>query len=198
MDQEPDLKIILGILEHDNRVIQNVYNECYPMVERMIINSGGDHEQAKDVFQEAWIIIYRKLKEGELELSCKFSTYIYAICKKLWIQEKRKRITRMRQIPAEPEIVEEPYPYGPEDEDRIRVLFYKHFKQLSPDCQKILMLHFNEISIDEIQKIMSYQNSHYTMDRKYRCKKSLMQRIINDPNFKSIQNEYTEQIRSIS
>lgn len=198
MDQEPDFLIIRGILEHKSRVIQNVYNECFPMVERMVINSGGDHEQAKDIFQDGWIIIYRKLNNGELKLSCKFSTFLYAVCKKLWIQEKRKRITRMGQLYSEPEIVEDPDPLIEEDEDRIRCLFYKHFNQLSKDCQKILTLHFNETSIEEIQLAMNYQNSHYTMDRKYRCKKSLMQRIINDPNYKSIKNEYSEQIRSIS
>lgn len=103
----------------------------------------------------------------------------------------------MRHIPSVPEMVEDSEPLIDEDEDRIKSLFYSHFKQLSNDCQKILMLHFNNTPIEEIQKIMNYQNSHYAMDRKYRCKKSLMQRIINDPNFKSVQNEYTGQIRSL-
>jgi RNA polymerase sigma factor (sigma-70 family) len=198
MDQGPDYKIIRGILEGNSLVIQSTYNECFPMVERMVINTGGDHEQAKDIFQDGWIIIYRKLSAGELHLSCKFSTYIYAVCKKLWIQEKRKRIIRMKPIPGEVEFVEESDPFHSDDDDRIRNLLHKHFTQLSKDCQKILMLHFNEKTIEEIQSIMNYQNAHYTMDRKYRCKKSLTQRIINDPNFKSIQNEYHEQIRSIS
>jgi RNA polymerase sigma factor (sigma-70 family) len=191
MDQLPDIEIIRGILEHKNPVILEVYNECFPMVERMVINSGGDHEQAKDVFQEGWIIIYRKLSSGELRLTCKFSTYLYAVCKKLWIQEKRKRISRMKLIPSEPDMVEESEPVISEDTDRVKNLFNKHFNELSKDCQKLLLLHFNKTPIEEIQKIMNYQNSHYTMDRKYRCKKSLMQRIINDPNYKSVQNEYT-------
>lgn len=198
MENEPDSKIIRGILEHKSRMIQNIYNEYFPMVERMVINSGGDGEQAKDVFQEGMVIIYRKLTCGELQLTCKFSTYLYAVCKKIWTQEKRKRIMRMKLTPFEPEIVEDPDPLINEDGDRIRCMFYKHFRQLSKDCQKILILHFNETSIEEIQAIMNYQNSHYAMDRKYRCKKSLIQRIINDPNFKSVQNEYSEQIRSLS
>jgi RNA polymerase sigma factor (sigma-70 family) len=197
MDQMPDIKIIRGILEHKSRVIQYVYKEFFPMVERMVINSGGDHELAKDVFQDGWIIIYRKISSGELELTCKFSTFLYAVCKKLWLQEKRKRISRKRLAPIEPEMVEESEPDVYDDNDRIKHLFYKHFKQLSNDCQKILILHFNKAPIEEIQKIMNYQNSHYVMDRKYRCKKSLMQRILNDPNFKSVKHEYSEQIRSL-
>ncbi len=197
MEDLPDKKIIRGILEHDSRIIHRVYNECFPMVERMVINSGGDLEQAKDVFQDGWIIIYRKLLQGKLELSCRFSTYIYAVCKKLWVSEKKKRTTRMKPIPEDTQIVEEFDSELKLDEDRTKQLFYKHFGQLSDDCQKILILHFNNTPIEEIQKIMNYQNAHYTMDRKYRCKKSLMQRILSDPNFKSVQNEYLQQTRSI-
>jgi len=179
MDQTPDIKIIRGILDNRNRVIQKVYDDYFPMVERMVINSGGDNEQAKDIFQESLIIIYKKLSNGELTLTCKFSTYLYAVCKKLWLVEKRKKNLRMKQIPGEHIMVEDSEPVIDDVYDRIRALYYKHFNQLSKDCQKLLLLHFNEVPIEEMQKIMNYQNPHYVMDRKYRCKKSLIRRIIN-------------------
>ncbi len=91
-------------------------------------------------------------------------------------------------------MVEEAEPLFSEDSERIQQFVNKHLNKLSKNCQKILILHFNNISIDEIQKIMNYQNSHYVMDRKYRCKKSLMQRISNDPKFKLVKNEYYGQI----
>jgi hypothetical protein len=100
-------------------------------------------------------------------------------------------------ISPEIDIVEESEPLIFKDDNRTKKLLYKHFKELSKDCQRILILHFNETPIEEIQKIMNYQNTHYTMDRKYRCKKSLIQRITNDPKFKSLKNEYNGQIRSV-
>lgn len=193
MNQIPDKNIIQGILEHDRSIIHNTYNECFPLVERMVLNSGGDLAQAKDIFQDGWLIIYRKIKRGELKLTCRFSTFLYAVCKKLWISEKKKRINRMKVTDDTPDFVEENDPILTDEEDKSKQLFYRHFTQLSSDCQKILILHFNKTPIEEIQKIMNYQNSHYTMDRKYRCKKSLMLRITNDPNFKSVQNEYIKQ-----
>jgi len=193
MHQIPDKNIIQGILEHDRNIIHNAYNECFPLVERMVLNSGGDLAQAKDIFQDGWIIIYRKIKSGEFKLTCRFSTYLYAVCKKLWISEKKKRINRMKVTEDAQDFVEENDPILSDEEDKSKQLFYRHFTQLSSDCQKILILHFNKTPIEEIQKIMNYQNSHYTMDRKYRCKKSLMLRITNDPNFKSVQNEYIKQ-----
>ena len=198
MDQIPHKKIVRDISEHKNPVIQKLYNECFPMIERMVINSGGNHEQAQDVFQEGWMVICRKINREELDLCCKFSTYIYAVCKRIWAQEKRKNNSRMNHLMSEPMVVEDNEPGLEIEEESGHIkMFNKHFAQLSEDCQKILRLHFNEVPIEEIQKIMNYQNAHYTMDRKYRCKKSLITRIINDPNYKSVKNEYTEQIRSL-
>jgi len=197
MDQKPDNLIIRGILENKSQVIQDVYKECLPMVERMVINSGGNLDLARDIFQEGWIVVINKLTSGELDLTCKFSTYIYAICKKLWLQEKRKRISRIRLLPSEPEILEEPEPLFENDNKSVKKLFYKHFRLISKDCQKMLILHVNMASIEEIRKIMNYPNTHYVMDRKYRCKKSLMQKIFSDPQYKSVKNEYSEQIQSI-
>jgi RNA polymerase sigma factor (sigma-70 family) len=197
MDQLPDKIITRGILEHKSHVIQYVYKEFFPMVERMVVNSGGDKEQAKDVFQEGMVIIYKKITKNGLELTCRFSTYLYAVCQKIWLQEKRKNVTRMRLTISEPEMVEDSEPQFHEDSEQIKQILNKHFNNLSKDCQKMLILHFNDTPIEEIQKIMNYQNTHYVMDRKYRCKKSLIQRILNDPKFKSVKNEYYGQIRSV-
>lgn len=152
---------------------------------------------ARDIFQESLIIIYRKVSQGQLELHCKFSTYIYAVAKRLWFQERRKIHSRLNHRNDFQEVAEEPEIPEYESRSPVKELFFKHFEQLSKDCQKILIMHFNKARIEDIQREMNYSNPHYTMDRKYRCKKSLIQRILNDPNFKSIQNEYSEHIRTL-
>ena len=197
MDYLPDKHIIRGIIENDSRVIKEIYDEYFPMVERMIVNTGGDRERAKDVFQEAMIIIVKKLSGGDIQLTCRFSTYIYGICKRVWMQEKRKWINRMNSGNPVADRAEEPPSPAGEEENRIRKLFYRHFRELSPECRKILILHFNKVPIEEIRQILDKQNPHYIMDRKYRCKKSLINRIMSDPNFKNVKNEYSEQIRTL-
>ena len=191
-----DNKLINSFLEHDSRELLKIYRECYPMVEKMILNTGGFTDQAEDIFQEAMIIVYRKIITGKFELTCKFSTYIYAICKKIWIQEKRKSKRKVTSIEDTIDIVEEPG-YSEPDDQVLNEIVGKHFNELSKDCQKILKMHFNKVNISDIQKVMGYDSSHYAMDRKYRCKKSLIKRIINDPKFKSIKNDYSGEIRTL-
>jgi len=194
MEMISDKDYITGILEHNDQIINQIYKQFIPMVRKMIVLTGGSNENVRDVFQDAIIIIYRKIKSGELELNCRFSTYLYAVTKKLWIQELKLR-RRARTHAEEPvTIVEEP-DETEEYRDTIKELLLRHFNDLSDDCRKILRMYFNGATVDDIQLIMQYNTRHHTIDRKYRCKRSLIKRIISDPIFKKIKNEYTGENR---
>jgi RNA polymerase sigma factor (sigma-70 family) len=155
-----------------------------------VIHNQGSREQAKDVFQEAMIIVYNKIRANELVLSCKFGTYLYAICKNIWVQERKKYKLHAEKLRQQPLRVNDP---GPEEDPFLQAhlsrLFNKHFNQLSEDCQKILTMFFNDQSVEEIRAALNYKDLHHAADRKYRCKKSLIKRIVNDPLFKRLKNE---------
>ena len=191
-----DKDIIDGILSHDKQIIDKIYAEYFPVIRKMVINNGGDTQHAKDIFQDALILIYRKAQTTELVLYCKFSTYLYAVCKKLWIQELKAKKYVSLQNCVLPDIAEE----ESEESDNIQCfkeVFYKHFNTLSLDCQKILRMHFNKATIDDIQSLMGYNTRHHTIDRKYRCKRSLIRKILNDPEFKNRKNEYAGKNRAL-
>lgn len=191
MGKYTDNEYIEGILKHDGQVIKRVYGECFPMISRMVLQYGGDTEKAKDVFQDTLILIYRKAQAGEIKLVCKFSTYFYGISKKLWMQEIKTRKPVAYPHDKPPDIAEEP-DYVHQYRNSVKETLLKHFQDLSCDCKKILRMHFNKATIDEIQAIMGYTSRHHTIDRKYRCKRSLIRRIMNDPSFKKVKNDYTK------
>ncbi|MDF1570023.1 MAG: sigma-70 family RNA polymerase sigma factor [Bacteroidales bacterium] len=180
----PDHKIIQGIAAHDNSTLKEVYQEMLPYVEAYVIHHGGTTDQARDLFQEAMIIIYRKIEAGNLELHCKFSTYLYAVCKRLWIQDRKKHFLRANKLKEISAVSEPETPYGREDMDEARELFEKHFNALGPDCQLILSMHFNGLTIEEIRKAMGISTVHHASDKKYRCKKKLIDAIKADPLFR--------------
>lgn len=182
--------IIEGIRNHNSRILQHVYDTQFPIIESYIIHNQGTRDQAKDVFQEAMIVVYKRVRSGKLELSCKFGTYLYAICKNIWIQERKKYLLRSEKLRQQPLMVNDP---GPADDpllqSHLSELFNKHFGELSEDCQKILSMFFNNFNVEEIRTAMNYKDVHHAADRKYRCKKSLIKRIVNDPLFKKLKNE---------
>ena len=179
-----DFEIIKGIAGHDNSVLGYVYREFYPYVETYIKQHGGTEEQAKDIFQDAMIIVYKKIEDGKFTLHCKFSTYLYAVSKRIWIQERKKYILQMNKLRHINQVAEPDAEYGQETLDEMKELFENHFNQLSDDCKKILMMHFNGAQLEEIRKEMGINSVHHTADKKYRCKKNLVDRIRKDPKFR--------------
>ena len=182
--------LIKGIRNHDSSILRHVYEVHYPIIEAYITNNQGSREQARDIFQDAMIIIYNRISSDELELSCKFGTYLYAVCKNIWMQERKKFLQRAEKLRHQPLEVHDP---GPADDpllqNHLTDLFNKHFENLSKDCQKILSMYFNNFSVEDIRAAMNYKDLHHTADRKYRCKKSLINRIVNDPLFKRLKDE---------
>jgi len=182
-------KIIEGLRNQDNDIIRYIYKTSYPAIEHHIKENRGKKEDAKDIFQEALIIIFKKIKNEELVLTCSFSSFLYSVCKHQWY----KILTKRKKLPIIYVSSLDGYAYNPglnEKTERKKLkLFEYHFNRLSKDCQKILKLHFSGVSIAEIMKKMGYTGKDHTMDRKYRCKKSLFNRIENDKTFKETQDE---------
>ena len=148
MKHYSDNEIIEGIAADKSKVLLYVYREYSPYIEKYVVQHGGTIDQAQDLFQEGMIIIYKKIVAEDLELYCKFSTFLYAICKRVWIQERRKTILRFNKMKESGIAAEPSTPYGHEHTDEARELFDKHFKQLSPDCQKILLLNGAFIKVE--------------------------------------------------
>jgi RNA polymerase sigma factor (sigma-70 family) len=136
MTQSPENNLINGFLENNSLILIKIYEECFPMIEKMVLNSGGISEQAEDIFQDAMIVAYRKIISGKFELRCKFSTYLYAVSKRLWIQEKRKNKRKHLTIDETTDLVEEPNHFDDSYLKQLEIIG-KHFADLSPDCQKI-------------------------------------------------------------
>ena len=62
-----DSEVILGILNNSESVLKRLYLAYFPMVLQLIINNNGNEDDAKDIYQEAIIILYNKVKEGDFE-----------------------------------------------------------------------------------------------------------------------------------
>lgn len=179
-----DKEIIEGIASNKNSTLHFIYEEIYPSVEGYILQNGGTADQAKDVFQESLIIILNKIQSESLELYCKFSTYLYAVSKRVWIQDRRKEFFRSNKLREAISVAESENTYGNEYIEEARELFLKHFVRLPEDCQKLLTLYFNNVPIEEIRREMKFKTDHHASDKKYRCKKNLIERIRRDPNFR--------------
>lgn len=58
-----------------DKAFANLY-KGYPKVEKLILSKGGTKADAQDVFQEALIVLYRKVTSTKFELTSQLSTYL--------------------------------------------------------------------------------------------------------------------------
>ena len=75
-----------GLANNDSAAIETIYRECFAVVQKLVINNNGTHDDAKDVFQEALIVLYEKVRSGSFELNCQIKTYVYSVCRRLWLK----------------------------------------------------------------------------------------------------------------
>ncbi len=160
------------------------------MVSGFVKKNQGDEQDANDIFQEAIIIIYRKLKENSLVFeNIKFPSYLFSVSRLLWLKQLEKRKTEKEKINETLPFREEVYDSGfyelMEKNERYG-LFQKHFKELGPDCQKILQMFFDKVSLRSIAQIMGFKSEIYAKKRKFKCKELLIERIKLDPEYKKI------------
>lgn len=84
---ENDEQIIEGIKDGNSLAIDAIYKRYYPSISHMILQNNGREDEAKDIFQEAVIVLYDKVSKGNFELSSKLKTYLYSICRRLWLKQ---------------------------------------------------------------------------------------------------------------
>src|SRR5438105_1297170 len=70
------------------------------MVQSLVINNNGTTDDAKDIFQEAMIVLYEKARSGTFELNCQIKTYVYSVCRRLWLKklQQANRFLEMGEI----------------------------------------------------------------------------------------------------
>ena len=182
-------ELLNGILRNDSVILQFIYKNYYYKINFFIKKNSGDDDDANDVFQEAIIIIYRKLKENSLVLDCSFDTYLYSVCRFLWLKQLEKRKNEKERIYDNQEFRDDIYDdqlnRTVEMNERYR-LYQKHFKNLGKDCQKILQMFFDKVPLKQIAQVMGFKGEKYAKKRKYKCKEYLIKSIKQDMEYKKI------------
>ncbi|HAF28688.1 MAG TPA: hypothetical protein DCG75_06530 [Bacteroidales bacterium] len=177
--------IVQGIRNQDKEILKSIYSIYFPTIKRFILDAKGSEQDAKDVFQEGIIIIYRKIKEGNINLTSSFKSYIYSVCRFIWMKQLSKERENAEQLDVYLEYEEIPDVRLDEYEKNEQYkLYQKHFLRLEKECQKLLQLFLKNVPLKEIADELGIGSQQYIKRKKYKCKEQLVRYIKSDPNFK--------------
>lgn len=188
MNKYREKEIITAFLDDKGSVLDSLYRDTYPLVFRLIVNNGGNENDVKDIIQESFLIVLTKIRENNFILSCEFSTYIYSICKNLWLKNLRNKKKLDQKNVDLSQLADVDFSLNFEKESSLNsqyFLYHKHFQSLSPICKEILKMFFEKKSFEEIAKVLNLINYDFARKKKYKCKKVLIDRIKRDPNLKN-------------
>lgn len=177
--------VIDGIRRRDKDVLKYVYKQYFPMVRYFIMRNHGSEEDAQDVFQEAVVALYQKVRRRNLVLECSFKTYFYSIVRHMWLQQLERKKVRFEYSELEEFIVLEEHEIY-DDFQAKKAIYQRHFMQLTELCRKILVMFVDKVPFEEIAAILGYKGRQYAIKRKYECMKSLINRVFADPEFKKL------------
>ena len=69
MKADNETLLLKGLAKNDRKAIETIYKDHYNMVQAMVVKNNGTIDDAKDIFQEAMIVLYEKVKSSSFELS---------------------------------------------------------------------------------------------------------------------------------
>ena len=135
------------------------------------------------------IIIFKKLRdESDFKLDAAFSTYIYSICRLLWL----KHLRMIKKIEIDPlnrdleERIEFEEPLPVEDKDLRMAIYQRTLLKIPEDCQKILQLTAQDLSSSEIAQQLGFRSEGYVRKRRHFCKEYLVNKIKDDPDYQAM------------
>jgi RNA polymerase sigma factor (sigma-70 family) len=181
-----DIEIIEDLCNRKGEVVHYLTDRYLPMVRLMVYRMGGTAEDAKDIFQDALIILLYKIDKNELVLTCRFKTFLYSVCLNLWksVLDKRSAAANYLIRHTENEIAadfSEAY-----DMKLYENIFYDMYETLDPVCQKILKFYWEDYSPREIALKLGYSYG-YVRKKKCECQGELVSKVRNNKTFISLQ-----------
>ena len=166
-----EIALLEGLAANDKKSVEAIYQQNYNMVQSLIINNNGSADDAKDIFQEAMIVLYEKARSGTFELNCQIKTYVYSVSRRLWL----KRLQQLNRYSAPLGDIESIVPVeeeieGHEQRNAEFEMMEKAINSLGEPCKSLLEAYYlQKQNMQVIAANFGYTNSDNAKNQKYKC-----------------------------
>jgi len=146
-----------------SRAINGLY-DILPSVKQWVRNNSGSADDAQDMFQDALVILYKKIHAGEFTLSVPLKTYLLAVVRNCWFAELRRR-KKLPLADAADDIADDMT-----NEEPGLAIASSAFNFLGEKCRQLLILfYYQKKSFKEIARALSLSSENVAKNQKYRC-----------------------------
>lgn len=168
-------KTVALIKENDATMLKEVYIANFYKVKRYVLKNRGSEQQAREIYQEAFLAMWRNVKNDRFsaESETTINGYIYQIAKNKWRNHLRSlRYKNTTFINRDIEFDESETEENESQARKIKLIM-DSLNQLAERCQLLLKLfYFQRKSYKEIAQIM-VMDEVSARNAKYGCQEQL-------------------------
>lgn len=89
-----DREIFTGLRQNDRATVAYVYKTLAPALFKYVLSNSGTREDARDLFQETYIKVLKKIQDNKYSHQDKFEAYFFTVARNTWVDWLRDRKQR--------------------------------------------------------------------------------------------------------
>lgn len=163
--------LLKGLAKNDSKAIETIYKDNFNMVQNYILNNNGTYDEARDIFQEAMIALYEKAQSESFVLTCKINTYVYSICRRLWLKRLQQLGRYSNQIDGLEETVQVEEDLEIHEKRNIDfAIMERALNSLGEPCRSLIEgFYIKKMDMQALSKEFGYTNADNAKTQKYKC-----------------------------
>ncbi|MBX3241518.1 MAG: sigma-70 family RNA polymerase sigma factor [Chitinophagaceae bacterium] len=171
MNYTKEQELLQRLSNNDRAAIELLYKDNFSLIQKLVVNNNGSDDDAKDIFQEALVVLYEKAKSGHFELNCQVKTYLYSVSKRLWLKKLQRdsRYELQENVLEETVYVEEDLSEHQKRNAELMVM-NNAMNSIGEPCKSLLKAFYVEKrNMQEIAADFGYTNADNAKNQKYKC-----------------------------
>ncbi|MEO9020899.1 MAG: sigma-70 family RNA polymerase sigma factor [Ginsengibacter sp.] len=172
-----------AIKANDESALRKLYEDNYDTIEKYVLNNNGTTEDAKDIYQEAFIVVWRNIQLDKFypENKNALAGYLYRIAKNKWLDHLRSgHYRKIIRINDSADSV--PEDLLPEEDIEYITEIKNKFKHLGENCRKVLTrFYYKKEPLRVIAEKFGWTEAT-AKNNKYRCLQHLRELLKNKIN----------------
>lgn len=166
-----ELEIFKAIGNNDKKAIESVYKDNYALIQHFVVSNNGSEDDARDIFQEAMMVLYEKSRLVDFELTCQIKTYLYSVCRRLWL----KKLQHNRRIESHVENFDKIAPVEEDIEAHEKLngqylIMRTAMGKIGEPCKSLIeAVYVHRKNMQEIAGYFGYTNADNAKNQKYKC-----------------------------
>jgi len=168
---EKEQELLKGLADNAKGAIEAIYKDNYGLIQHFVVNNNGSEDDARDIFKEALMVLYEKAQSGTFELNCQIRTYLYSVCRRLWL----KKLQQNRRFETPIENLEDVVPVeedleSHEKQNQQYVIMRTAMGKIGEPCKSLLeAFYVHHKNMIEIAAFFGYTNADNAKNQKYKC-----------------------------